>query len=130
MAAILLPLPYPMLRSLIILAVLVPGFYWSLRSRYAALLMYLWFALFRPQDWLWIDITSLRLSLVLGMVLLVPSLLSGIGPNMSHPLSIGMLTFLASSLLSQWSAVQPATTKQRRAPPKTVAARRRPHPRR
>ncbi len=108
MAAILLPLPYPMLRSLIILAVFVPGFYWSLRSRYAAVLMYLWFALFRPQDWLWIDITSLRLSLVLGMVLLVPALLSGIGPNLSHPLSIGMLTFLVSSVLSQWTAVQPA----------------------
>ena len=97
-----------MLRSVLILAVLVPGFYASLRSRYAALLMYLWFALFRPQDWLWIDITSLRISLVLGMVLLVPSLLSGIGPNITHPLSIGMLTFLVSSLLSQWTAVQPA----------------------
>ena len=97
-----------MLRSLVILAVLVPGFYASLRSRYAALLMYLWFALFRPQDWLWIDITSLRISLVLGMVLLVPSLMSGIGPNITHPLSIGMVTFLLTSLVSQWTAVQPA----------------------
>lgn len=97
-----------MLRSLLILAVFVPGFYASLRSRYAALLMYLWFALFRPQDWLWIDITSLRISLVLGLVLLVPSLLSGIAPNITHPLSLGMVMFLASSVLSQWSAVQPA----------------------
>ena len=36
--------------------------------------MYLWFALFRPQDWIWIDITSLRLSMVLGIILLVPAL--------------------------------------------------------
>jgi probable O-glycosylation ligase (exosortase A-associated) len=97
-----------MLRTLFILGLFIPGFYASLRNRYAALLMYLWFALFRPQDWLWIDITSLRLSLVLGLVLFVPALLTGIAPNITHPLSIGMLSFLGSALLSQWSAVHPA----------------------
>ena len=57
-----------MLRTVFILLILIPGFVAALRNRYAALLMYLWFALFRPQDWLWIDITSLRLSMVLGIV--------------------------------------------------------------
>jgi len=57
-----------MLRTLFILSILVPGFVLSLRNRYIALLMYLWFALFRPQDWMWIDITSLRVSMVLGAV--------------------------------------------------------------
>jgi probable O-glycosylation ligase (exosortase A-associated) len=96
-----------MLRSLFILAILVPGFFAALRSRYAALLMYIWFALFRPQDWLWIDITGLRLSMVLGIVLLVPSVATGLLPNIGHPLSIGMVLFLCSSIVSQLTAIRP-----------------------
>ena len=96
-----------MLRTLFILSIFVPGFYLALRSRYVALLMYLWFALFRPQDWVWMDITSLRLSLVLGVVLLVPALIAGRFPNITHPLSIGMMAFVASTVLSQLTAVRP-----------------------
>ena len=97
-----------MLRTLFILSILVPGFYLSLRSRYFALLMYLWFALFRPQDWLWIDITNLRLSLVLGFILIVPALPAGLFPNITNPLSVGMLSFLFCSLVTQSVAVAPA----------------------
>ena len=96
-----------MLRSLFILAILIPGFVAALRSRYVALLMYLWFALFRPQDWLWVDISGLRVSLVLGIVLLVPSVLTGLLPNITHPLSIGMVMFLGASVISQIGAVRP-----------------------
>ncbi|HKB12341.1 MAG TPA: O-antigen ligase family protein [Vicinamibacterales bacterium] len=97
-----------MLRSLFILAILVPGLFASIRSRYAALVMYLWFALFRPQDWLWIDINRFRLSLVIGVLLLVPGLASGIVPNVTHPLSVGMIMFLLSALVAQAHAVNPA----------------------
>ena len=97
----------PMLRSLFILAILVPGFFAALRDRYAALLMYLWFALFRPQDWFWVDVTGLRLSLVLGIVLFVPAIGTGAFPNVTHPLSAGMVLFLCSSLVSQLGAVRP-----------------------
>jgi probable O-glycosylation ligase (exosortase A-associated) len=69
--------------------------------------MYLWFALFRPQDWLWIDVTSLRLSLLLGIILLVPALLSGRLPNITHPLSIGMILFVWSASITQTVAVRP-----------------------
>jgi len=96
-----------MLRTLFVLAILVPGFLLSLRSRYVALLMYLWFALFRPQDWMWIDVTSLRLSLLLGLILLVPALLSGRFPNMTHPLSIGMILFVWSASITQTVAIRP-----------------------
>ncbi|MEO8679639.1 MAG: O-antigen ligase family protein [Vicinamibacterales bacterium] len=96
-----------MLRTAFILSILIPGFYAAMRSRYWALLMYLWFALFRPQDWIWIDITNLRLSLVLGLLLLVPAIVAGRFPNVSHPLSIGMILFLVSAILSQFTAVRP-----------------------
>src|SRR6185436_8812446 len=96
-----------MLRSLLVLAVLVPGFFAALMDGYAGLLMYLWFALFRPQDWLWIDITSLRLSMVLGIVMLGRSLLSGFVPNITHPLTLGIALMVCSSVITQTSAVRP-----------------------
>jgi putative inorganic carbon (hco3(-)) transporter len=96
-----------MLRTLFILSILVPGFFLSLRNRYVALLMYLWFALFRPQDWMWIDITSLRMSLVFGVLLIVPALPAGLFPNVTNPLSVGMISFLLCSLVTQSVAVRP-----------------------
>ena len=96
-----------MLRSLLVLAVLVPGLFAALMDGYAGLLMYLWFALFRPQDWLWIDITSLRLSMVLGIVMLGRSLLSGFVPNITHPLTLGIALMVCSSVITQTSAVRP-----------------------
>jgi probable O-glycosylation ligase (exosortase A-associated) len=96
-----------MLRSLLVLSVLVPGFFAALTNGYAGLLMYLWFALFRPQDWLWIDITSLRVSMVLGVVMVTRSLASGIFPNITHPLTLGIALMVCSSMITQTSAVRP-----------------------
>ena len=96
-----------MLRSLLVLAVLVPGFFAALMDGYAGLMMYLWFALFRPQDWLWIDITSLRVSMVLGIVMLGRSLISGFVPNVTHPLTLGIALMVCSSIITQTSAVRP-----------------------
>ena len=86
----------------------MPGLAASVTNRFAALLMYLWFALFRPQDWLWIDINRFRLSMVIGALLLGPSLLTGILPNVSHPLSAGAILFFVCTLVSQMGAVAPA----------------------
>ena len=79
----------------------------AVTNRFAALLLYLWFALFRPQDWLWMDITRFRLSMVLGALLIGPALLTGIVPNVTHPLSVGGVLFLACSLVSQMGALSP-----------------------
>jgi probable O-glycosylation ligase (exosortase A-associated) len=97
-----------MLRLIAILIVFAIGFVASLMSRFAALLFYIWFALFRPQEWSWIDISSLRPSLFLGLLLVVPSLFVGILPNITHPLSIGAMAFLLSSVLAQVDAIDPA----------------------
>jgi hypothetical protein len=45
-----------MLRSLFVLAIHVPGLVAALHSRFASLLLYLWFALFRRHERLWIDV--------------------------------------------------------------------------
>ena len=97
-----------MLRTLIVFAILVPGLVMGTRDRFKALLLYLWWAFFRPQDWVWIDITFLQPSLLLGALLIVPSIFSGIYPNLTHPLSIGSLMFLLSALIAQFNAVNAA----------------------
>ncbi len=95
-----------MLRTLFVLAILIPWFFIAIRYRFAAVLLYVWFAAFRPQDWIWVDISSLRLSLVLGLLAFVPALLVGIWPNITHPLSLGAIAFLILSLVSQVDAVE------------------------
>ena len=96
-----------MLRTLIVLSIFVPGMLLSLKYRFVALLLYLWFAFFRPLDWMWLDISALRPSLLVGIVLILPCLLTGVMPNLTHPLSIGSLLFLASSIVAQVNAVNP-----------------------
>lgn len=95
------------LRLFFFVALMAVGIVSSLWSRFAGLLTYVWFALFRPQEWLWADITSLRLSLVVGVLFLVPSLLTGVFPNLTHPLSVGSLLFLATTLIAQFGAARP-----------------------
>lgn len=97
-----------MLRSLFILGIMIPGVIAAIRDRFAALLLYLWFALFRPQEWLWIDVSSLRLSLILGVILVAPALATGVWPNLSHPLSLGTFAFFVSGILAQFGAIDPA----------------------
>ena len=96
-----------MLRTLFVFAILIPGVIAAVFDRFAALLLYLWFALFRPQEWMWTDISSLRPSLVLGALLVVPCVLSGVFPNITHPLSIGSILFLLTGLVAQSNAVRP-----------------------
>ncbi len=88
------------MRSLLIVILIACGFAGSLFSRHIALLQYVWFTLFRPLDWIWWYLYPYHLSLVSGLLLLVPSLLSGILPNFTHPLSILSWLFLAVTLLA------------------------------
>jgi probable O-glycosylation ligase (exosortase A-associated) len=99
-----------MVRTLIVSVILVLGLKAACRDRFAALLLYLWFALFRPQEWVWFDITSLRLSLIISLVLLVPCLLTGVLPDLRHPLGVGTLAFFVIAVLGAPFAVTPPVT--------------------
>lgn len=97
-----------MLRTLLVIFIFVPGLAAAIASPYAALLLYLWYALFRPQDWVWIDITSLRLSMVLGALFIGPALLRGARPQVTHPIGLAILIFFGAALAAQIDAVRPA----------------------
>lgn len=96
-----------MLRTIFVAVLLAVGIVASLWNRFAALLVYVWFALFRPQEWMWVDVTSLRLSLLLGALLVIPSLLTGIFPAIAHPLSLGAIATFGAALVAQVNAVNP-----------------------
>lgn len=96
-----------MLRTILVLGILSIGLPAALFSRYVALLLYIWFALFRPQEWVYFDLSAYRLSLVLGIVLVVPSILAARFPKVTHPVAVGTLVFLGSALLAQTGAVRP-----------------------
>lgn len=96
-----------MLRTVAFIALCVVALSLSLRAPIGALLAYLWFALFRPQEWVWIDISGLHLSLVFGILLVVRSLLSGVLPDLRHRVSRGVVIFLATGLVAQMNATRP-----------------------
>ena len=96
-----------MLRTLFVLIILVGGIAAATVNRFAALLLYVWFALFRPQEWMWIDITALRLSVVLALLLVIPSLLAGYFPAVTHPIGAGMTMFFVTAAVAHVGAVRP-----------------------
>ena len=93
-----------MLRSFLVFGILATGIGVALFNRFAALSLYVWFALFRPQEFLWFDISEWHLSLWIGALLVIPALLTGVFPNFTHVLSIGSMLFLFSGLLAQSNA--------------------------
>jgi putative inorganic carbon (HCO3(-)) transporter len=94
-----------MLRSLLVFSILIPGVVLACTSRYRALLLYFWFAFFRPQDWMWFDITSWRPSLLLGLLLVVPAVLTGVMPTLGHFLCVGSVLFVLAAFAAQVNAV-------------------------
>lgn len=96
-----LRLPKCTMRSLFVVILIAIGFTGSIFSRHVGLLTYVWFSLFRPVDWIYWNLAPFRLSLVSGLLLLVPSLLSGILPNLTHPISILSWLMLGVTLVAQ-----------------------------
>lgn len=98
-----------MLRAILVFSILLPGLCLALFSTFAALLLYLWYALFYPQEWVWFDLNAFHFSLLLGALVVIPSILKGQFPDLRHRLSVGMLLFLGTALLAQHNAADPAT---------------------
>jgi probable O-glycosylation ligase (exosortase A-associated) len=97
-----------MIRNYLFIVIMFVLFGAAIATPFGALQGYLWFALFRPQDWVWFDISQFRLSLLLGCFLLFRCFTTKAWPNISHPISIGMIAFLLTGLIAQGNAVNPA----------------------
>jgi putative inorganic carbon (hco3(-)) transporter len=98
-----------MLRTILVFAILGGGIIASFFSRFAALILYLWFALFRPQEFMWYDISEWRISLIIGLLLVIPCFLTGKYPNITRPLSIGAIIFMIATLVAQLGGIDAKT---------------------
>ena len=95
------------MRTAAFILAMVVGLSAALYSRFYGLLFYLWFSLFRPQEWVWIDVEQYRFSLMVGLLLVAPSIATGVLPNVRHRISIAMILLLAAACLAQVNAINP-----------------------
>jgi probable O-glycosylation ligase (exosortase A-associated) len=65
------------LRSIFVLVLSVVGLYYALQEPFYALLVYLAYAYFRPEQWLWTNIIPPYFSFALGAYVILTSLFSG-----------------------------------------------------
>lgn len=93
-----------MLRLVFVGVILAGGLTGAVFSRYIGLLLYMWFAIFRPQEWLWTDVRDMRASMIIGILFVVPALLTGVWPNVTHRLSKALLAFIVMAVLAQTTA--------------------------
>lgn len=91
------------MRTIFVLVLSAIGIGGAVVSRHLALLAYVWFSLFRPLEWIFVDLSRYRPSLVIGLLLLIPSLATGRFPNVTHPLSIMSWLFLGTVLAAQYT---------------------------
>lgn len=83
-----------------VIGIILVGAIYSFQSAFYALLFYLWNAYFRPEYWVWNDfLYSLRLSLIIGLFLLLASLQSLSRIRFSRQLVL-VLLFLVHSGVS------------------------------
>ena len=66
-----------MLRSIFVMVLSVVGLYYALQAPFYALLVYLAYAYFRPEQWLWNNMIPPYFSFVLGAYVILSSLFSG-----------------------------------------------------
>jgi putative inorganic carbon (hco3(-)) transporter len=96
------------MRSIFVLFLIAIGFTGAVVSRHYGLLTYVWFALFRPVDWMWWNVAPLRLSLVAGLLFLVPCILTGKLPNVTHPMSILSSLFFGTVVVAHYTSYLPS----------------------
>jgi probable O-glycosylation ligase (exosortase A-associated) len=91
-----------MLRTLFVVLLITSGVYYSLQGPFYALLFYIWYAYFRPEDWVWTNfVSSLQLSYIIGLYLVLTSLLFGRRFVLNGKIGL-ILLFLFHTFLCTW----------------------------
>jgi len=88
------------MRSLVVLLFVLFAFLLSLKSSVVGMLVYWWFAIFRPQDWIYLDVSSFKLPLIAIALFIPPALIRGYRPKINDLIAILMLFWVLSSLVS------------------------------
>jgi len=98
------------MRTLFVLVLAGVGLWGALQAPFYGLLLYLWIAYFRPEQWVWTDlIANLNLSLIAGALLLARTAFSDERIRVNGRAAL-MLLFAAHSLLSTALSAHPDWT--------------------
>jgi probable O-glycosylation ligase (exosortase A-associated) len=99
-----------MLRTLFVLLLLIIGCTIALRGPLYALLLYVWLAYFRPEQWVWTStFQTLNLSFFAGIYLVIRTLFSPVRWRMDLR-SLLLFSLLVHSGISSWLSADPAWT--------------------
>src|SRR4029434_9666754 len=96
-----------MLRMIFVTLIFIIGAYFAAQSAFYGLLLYLWNAYFRPDDWTYGGLlTPLRLSLVIGIYVVLRTILSM--PNWKiNVRTILIWLFFVQALIASFTSEQP-----------------------
>jgi putative inorganic carbon (HCO3(-)) transporter len=81
------------MRDLFIVGLILILYVYSIRNAYAACLTYWWFAIFRPQDWVYADISSFQLPFLATFIFFIVAFLRGYRPRIHDKISVLMILF-------------------------------------
>ena len=104
-----MPVRSEAVRSIVVLLVLAVSLVMAVGSRLYSVGFYWWLAIFRPQDWVFIDISALNISLLAGLIVIVGCLLTGNLPQISGlPTALMIVMLLLLVLASEINGCAPA----------------------
>ena len=89
------------MRDIIVLLISMILIITAITSRFAGAVGYWWFGIFRPQDWVWGNINSLKLPLIAIALFVIPCFLQGLWPRFKDPISKLLLFYLVLTILTQ-----------------------------
>ena len=90
-----------MLKSIFTLCLIALFASFAFRSHYASMLMYWWFGTFKPHNWMWWDISSLRLPLMSALLLGAHSFFAKLPPRVDNTLAKLMVALLCLATIAQ-----------------------------
>lgn len=90
------------MRSLVVLLFILFAFLFALKSSLVAMLVYWWFAIFRPQDWIYMDVSSLKLPMVAIVLFIFPAMFRGYKPKCNDLIAKLMVCWVISSVVASF----------------------------
>lgn len=90
-----------MTRSLITIVLMIAFGAAAVTSNYIAMVMYWWYALFRPHNFMWLDISAFRIPLLVAILFVVRTLATGHWPRFDTAAERLVALFAILALISQ-----------------------------
>jgi len=88
------------MKNLVVLTAIALFLSLALRSNLAAMLTYWWFSIFRPQDYLWMDVSIFHFPLIATAIFLLSSLFRKVTPEVKDPIAVLMISWLIVGVLA------------------------------